>query len=800
MAPYHIAYLHSWPLMGTSDPRLPPSPIPPLDFDGERNLLFAALTKCNRALRVFTSHATTGQLLRLLMVGCRVLHYSGHGMATGLAFESDAGDMQKVDAATLHQMMSAGAGQSGSDGVQVAFVSACHSEGTALAFIQAGVRHVIAVRSDQQIHDQAAQKFLSMFYLGLTVGKTVREAFDYAKVSVLASPVNGAVEDKKFLLLPLDGDHDVAIFGGSDISAGLWVDCSEEETPNNLQGLPDSFIARNAEMQEVVSKLVKKKRKLVTLTGGVGVGKTALAIAAATYICKRHLFHGVFHIDLSQLLTRPSATLATLCSEAMSLATIINNNAAFVAFMRAERRNDSLLFLFDEAELSFAYDAASQRCLSSFLAQLLSASTQSRALLTSLDPLGALGNQQESLLPVHPLSPNDSLKLFFNLKPREIEYSEFGCMTGDSRDAARILSRHPVLVALEGVPRRIWRVEEMLGAGGMRMHEPRLMEAIQRMVEEEKEETAKRRRRYRSHFGARNPATADDRALLAAIQRVNPNQQPSPPPPSSQSSPPAMPAARFPSQMAAALWAETAGTASHVAYPALERALQSHFVRFCETPTRGLSADDLAVIRRKVEHLAAVQGGGGGGKGQVTVDVFIRLWPWFHALEWTVRRCQREWMWRRAGEGKGVSPVFALHGFMEREQSDSWLRSMHAASHPFLVRLSENRSGCLTVCWLLRGEVTYTLIRVEERDTGGTVFSIDLDDVGPQAFASLAELMMTYPSFMTMFPSTPKEDAFGAGQYAPHQLQQHEGQQGQDEREHEEHAQDEGDAQEEKTP
>ena len=257
--------------MGTTDPRVPPTPIPPLDFEGERNLLFGALTRANRSLRVFTSHGTTAQLLRLLTVGCRVLHYSGHGMATCLAFESDAGDMQRVDATTLHSMMTAGRSVEGG-GVQLAFVSACHSESTADAFLTAGVRHVIAVRSDQQIHDQAAQKFMSMFYYCLLVGKTVRDAFDFAKVSVLASPVNGAVEDGKFLLLPTDGDHEVSIFG-LDIASGVWVDCSEEETPNNLQGLPDSFIARNAEMQEIVQKMVKRKKKLLTLTGGVGVGK-----------------------------------------------------------------------------------------------------------------------------------------------------------------------------------------------------------------------------------------------------------------------------------------------------------------------------------------------------------------------------------------------------------------------------------------------------------------------------------------------------------------------------------------------
>ena len=476
-------------------------------------------------------------------------------------------------------------------------------------------------------------------------------------------------------------------------------------------------------------------------------------------------------MDLRQLMTRPSATLATLCSEAMLLPTIVNSNAAFIAWMKAEKRHCTDLFIFDEAELSFAYDPASQRCLRTFLAVLLS-STQSRALLTSLDALGPLPNQQESLLPVSPLSPNDSLKLFFNLKPREIEFSEFGCMSGDSREAARLLSRHPVLVALEGVPRRIWRVEEMLGAGGMKMHEPRLMDAIRGMVEEEKEEERKRRARYRLPGGGRAPHMGDERALIHSIQRVDPNLQGRSSHPPSIPSPPAVSSTQFPSPLAAGLWFEVARHGSAVSYQALEGALQSHFVSFCRVKSRPLCADDLAVMRRKVDALSSPSGTT-GRSGMVSVDVFIRFWPWFHALECTVARCRQEWMWTRTVQLRRhvQGSVYALHGFIEREQSDALLLSMNAASHPFLVRLSETRSGCLTVCWLLRGEVTYTLIRVEEGANGQTKFSIDLAGVGDQTdrqtFLTLSDLIRTYPAFGMLYPNIPKEEAFGRG--PPHQ-------------------------------
>ncbi len=74
----------------------------------------------------------------------------------------------------------------------------------------------------------------------------------------------GGLEDKKFLLLPEDGDHDVVIFG-ADVPDGSWVNVSEEETHHNLSALPQTFLGRNPEMQQIVDNLVRKKRRLMTL-------------------------------------------------------------------------------------------------------------------------------------------------------------------------------------------------------------------------------------------------------------------------------------------------------------------------------------------------------------------------------------------------------------------------------------------------------------------------------------------------------------------------------------------------------
>ena len=75
----HIAYLHAWPLigkLGTGDP----FPIKKLDFESERALLFHTLNQAQKAIRLQMEVATSDNLLRLITMGVRAIHYTGHGM------------------------------------------------------------------------------------------------------------------------------------------------------------------------------------------------------------------------------------------------------------------------------------------------------------------------------------------------------------------------------------------------------------------------------------------------------------------------------------------------------------------------------------------------------------------------------------------------------------------------------------------------------------------------------------------------------------------------------------------------
>ena len=89
----------------------------------------------------------------------------------------------------------------------LAVVCACHSLRAAQALVAAGVKHVVAVSLDEPLLDAAAVAFTRAFYHALSVGDSVRRAFDGGVEAVAASPRVGPDWASKFELLPEDGDH-----------------------------------------------------------------------------------------------------------------------------------------------------------------------------------------------------------------------------------------------------------------------------------------------------------------------------------------------------------------------------------------------------------------------------------------------------------------------------------------------------------------------------------------------------------------------------------------------------------------
>lgn len=98
--------------------------------------------------------------------GCRALHFTGHGKPGYVTFEDECACMYLLNAQGLRELFSVGGG---AQGVKFVFVSACHSQDVGNAFVAAGVPHVVAVRSSDEVLDDASLLFSDHFYRSLLV-------------------------------------------------------------------------------------------------------------------------------------------------------------------------------------------------------------------------------------------------------------------------------------------------------------------------------------------------------------------------------------------------------------------------------------------------------------------------------------------------------------------------------------------------------------------------------------------------------------------------------------------------------
>jgi hypothetical protein len=307
------------------------NPMPSLDWETERKLLRNSLRDAGGHATITFSHATTDTLRTVLTKGCHVLHYSGHANETYLSFEDGAGGLHCLGNERLQELFAAGSGGGSflENGDQpnnpdadtaaggyfrkpnLVFVSACRSKKAGEAFLAAGAKHVVCVETTSEIEDRAAQAFTKAFYTGLACGRNVDDAFYIGKVAVSSSPQVGRglaqmaiQESNKFLLLPVpaneeDQRHAVPIFPrANDANGGLleWV----EPPPLSwevLPALPEGFVYRQLYVYEAIAMLLARSRRIVTLTGPEGIGKSTIAKACAHYLADRKAFRdGILYV------------------------------------------------------------------------------------------------------------------------------------------------------------------------------------------------------------------------------------------------------------------------------------------------------------------------------------------------------------------------------------------------------------------------------------------------------------------------------------------------------------------------
>jgi hypothetical protein len=282
-----------------------------LDFMSEKEMVWGSMEQAKRRIGLKMEVCTADTLRDAVTLGCRVLHYVGHGTPSHLVLErSDAhqngtGEAHFLDHQSLKRLFSAGGGagpgaggssDTSGGGVKLAFVSACHSQGAGQAFVQAGVPHVVAIHSAQRVSDKASHIFARSFYLALFKGRTVRQSFEIGQASVEAHAACAAHEAEAFELFPQIAKgcmdvHDVSLF--DDAESGAPIDCTPPPPPSRgldsgrVAMLTDrQFVGRHRELQRVVAMLNKGAGvvRCLKLRGEEGIGKTALVLKVCEYL------------------------------------------------------------------------------------------------------------------------------------------------------------------------------------------------------------------------------------------------------------------------------------------------------------------------------------------------------------------------------------------------------------------------------------------------------------------------------------------------------------------------------------
>lgn len=145
----------------------------PLQVDAEIELLR------DSGCQVTTKAATTQNLRALIAsADCKILHLSLHCSAAQehlLFLEDGFGKAHVIRAEELKSMLSQGQLV---QTMELVFVNACHSLALGRHFLEAGVRHVVCVKDEEQVRDESCRLFARDFFAALRAGRSVQESFE----------------------------------------------------------------------------------------------------------------------------------------------------------------------------------------------------------------------------------------------------------------------------------------------------------------------------------------------------------------------------------------------------------------------------------------------------------------------------------------------------------------------------------------------------------------------------------------------------------------------------------------------
>lgn len=456
LADNKITVLFSAPLVfkdGTETLR----PFAKLDFDMERELLWQCLKEASRDIELTFDTATHDRLLATISKRCSCLHYSGHGNEHYLPFEDGKGGPNWFEVEDIKKLIGE---REGDVPFRFVFVSACYSGLAGETFAAAGVPHVVCCRQEFELKDAAALAFTRQFYLALAVGHTVKVAFELGCKAVRATPNlrDAEKEMEKFVLLPRTGNHNIPIFDAKPIphwpgslhgSSGMTLRASTRQKSIRSLGKAGSselivrnmiqedpcpspsqfFLGREVDMYIVLNLLLVKR--LVSVIGDVGLGRSSLVCALCHYINERkstmNQVNHIFYVKAKQGRAKQNRVkslvqrlVKKLIEADLVMAEDVDKNAdieTLFDIICKHLKNEKSLIVFDRTELLEDSDEANEFPM--LLSNLFRETRNVRVLLTAKATLGipSIGGHVEHYFRLGPLTYANSVRLFSSLCP-----------------------------------------------------------------------------------------------------------------------------------------------------------------------------------------------------------------------------------------------------------------------------------------------------------------------------------------------------------------------------------------------
>lgn len=173
-----MAYLYAAPLVfGQDSSEL--TPVPELEYQSEQQKVMEALREMHVGIR-WRTYVANIHNFSLAISESQILHFTGHGEDGNVMIEDDQGKGSLKSQQQIRFLF-----EERPTKPQLVFVSACHSESVAEAFVNSGIPHVIAVSKNDKVLDQASLVFAHQFYTHIVQGQSVEHAFNAARACVI---------------------------------------------------------------------------------------------------------------------------------------------------------------------------------------------------------------------------------------------------------------------------------------------------------------------------------------------------------------------------------------------------------------------------------------------------------------------------------------------------------------------------------------------------------------------------------------------------------------------------------------